>query len=297
MHKYVIISPVKDEERYIESTIESVVSQTLKPDRWIIVDDGSLDQTTQMLEKYTGDYKWIRMLRTQRGAERQPGSAVIRAFNRGYEEIRHETFDFVVKLDCDLRFSPTYFEELLVKFDQDRRLGIGSGVYLENAGMGWLPVRMPEYHAAGASKVIRRACFEGIKGFIPSRGWDTVDEIRAQMLGWKTTHFREITFFHLKPEGSGIGDLKTNAMHGEVYYLTGGSSLFLAVKILHRMVSGRPPILSGIALLIGFLKPLFMRRERLVDVAEAAFYRQILNMRMTSKLKHFVKTGDSQKGG
>jgi len=288
MYKYAVVSPVKDEERYIEKTIQSVTSQTVKPLKWIVVDDGSLDQTPQIIERYCAQYNWIKLLRTQRGSERQPGSAVIHAFSQGYKEIRQESFDFVVKLDCDLQFEPTYFEELLTRFNQDTNLGISSGIYLEDTGQGWLPVKMPEYHAAGASKVIRRECFEQINGFIPSRGWDTIDEIRAQMLGWKTRHFGDIEFFHLKPEGSGIGDLKTNVMHGEIYYLTGGSTLFLILKILQRMALGKPPILSGIAMLAGFLKPLLLGRPKLVNTAEAAFYSKTLNTRITRQLKAFL---------
>lgn len=287
-HRYVIVSPVKDEAKYIESTIESVVMQSEKPKTWVIVDDGSVDQTTQIVEKYIAEHSWIKLLRINRGNRRYPGSAVVRAFSHGYEYVRKDAFDFIVKLDCDLRFSSTYFEQLLAKFDVDPKLGIASGEYLEPLGKDWVPVKMPKYHAAGASKVIRHPCFEEIGGFIQSRGWDTVDEIRAQMLGWKTTHFSNISFFHLKPEGSGIGNLRTNVMHGEIFYLTGGGILFLTLKTGHRFVFGKPPIVSGLAMFLGYLRSLLMRQPKLVSKKEAYFYRKSLNSRVINLLKAFI---------
>ena len=220
--QYVVVSPVKDEARVVESTLRSIVNQTHKPVRWVIVDDGSTDGTLEILRRYSS-HPFIKIIETNRSAPREPGTGVIRAFERGYETVRDLDFDVVVKLDCDLEFQPDYFETLLSRMKRDNRLGIVSGVYREyNDQGGWHVVKMPQYHAAGACKVIRRKCFDEIGGFVCSRGWDTVDEIRAMNLGWKTTHFEDLVMSHLKPEGSGIGSLRTCILHGEVYYKTGG---------------------------------------------------------------------------
>lgn len=283
--KYIIISPVKDEQKYIESTIQSVLSQTLKPLQWIIVDDGSQDETPIILAEYCKGYNWISVIRLKREAKRQPGSAVIYAFNKGCELIKNEYYDFIVKLDCDLSFEPDYFEKIFSKFKEDNRLGIASGVYMENKVKGLLTVAMPDYHAAGASKVIRSQCFSEIGGFISEKGWDTVDEIRAQSQGWKTGHFKDIIFYHLKNEGSGIGNLRTNKMHGEIYYLTGGSKLFFLLKLSHRLIFGTPFLLGGIMMLIGYLSPLLKGKDLLVSDKEAEFYKKLLNRRIISKLK------------
>ena len=115
---------------------------------------------------------------------------------------------------------------------------------------GGLGIRshMPPYHAAGASKVVRRACFEAIGGFVARKGWDTVDEIRAGLRGWKTGHFPDIQFRHLKPEGVSMGALRPIAST-VIYYQTGGGFLFLLVKAAHRMVSPRPYVIGGLAML------------------------------------------------
>jgi biofilm PGA synthesis N-glycosyltransferase PgaC len=284
-HNYVIISPVRDEEKYLEKTIETVFRQTVRPLRWVVVDDGSRDRTPQILTRYTKEHPWITVLRIERSGTRQLGLTEIRAFSAGYKLIADMPFDYVVKLDCDLELPPDYFERLLSRFDRDEKLGIASGTYLEFVDEKWVDVTMPEYHAAGASKVVRAECFRQIGGFISHRGWDTVDEIRAQMAGWKSCHFTNITFRHLRSEGLAAGPLETNRMHGQIYYLTGGDVFFLILKVLHRCWHGRPFLLGGLMMLVGFLCPFLSGKPRAVTDEEAGFYRRMLNRRIVERLK------------
>ena len=283
--RYVIISPVKDEERYIEATLRSVTGQTLKPVRWIIVDDGSRDGTVDIIHRYMSRFAFIHLVRNSNRERRKTGAPVIRAFNAGLAELGPVGYDFIVKLDCDLAFEPDYFERLLHHFRTHPGLGIASGVYFEKQPNGaWLEIRMPAYHAAGACKVIRRECFEQIEGFIPSAGWDTVDEIRAMSRGWHTRHFRELPMQHLKPEGSGIGQLRTSFMHGEIFYLTGGSKIFLLLKTIRRVFQ-KPYLINAFSMLRGYLQAMSGRRRLLVNAREAAVYKRILVKRMRDQVK------------
>jgi glycosyltransferase involved in cell wall biosynthesis len=244
------------------------------------VDDGSRDATPQILARYAGQYSWITVLSLARDAERKPGSAVINAFTAGFELVKDDQFDFVVKLDCDLEIPESYFETLIGRFQADPKLGIASGIYLEESGTVWKPVKMPKYHAAGCSKRVRAECFREIGGFIPRRGWDTVDEIRAQVEGWKTCHFEDIALHHLKSEGTGIGSRRTNLMLGEIYYLTGGGTLFFLFKCLHRLFFGRPFFLGGVTMFAGFLQAHLKGEPKLVSDREAVRYRRLLNQRI-----------------
>lgn len=283
--RYVIVTPARDEEKYIEETILSVIHQTILPIEWVIVDDGSSDCTPEIVRRYIPDHPFIRLVRNHRTGIRQTGTAEIRAFKYGYESIRAEDHDFIVKLDCDLSFEPDYFENLFGRFMEDRRLGIASGVYLEKGETGsWKEVAMPLYHAAGASKVLRRECFEEIGGFILAAGWDTVDEIRAITLGWNTGHFIDLKMNHLKPEGSGMGSIRTSVMHGEIYYLTGGSKIFFLLKVLHRM-GKKPRGIGALALSWGYLKALWKRKTPLVTQAEAECYQALLRERLQGQKK------------
>jgi glycosyltransferase involved in cell wall biosynthesis len=283
--RYVIVSPVKDEERYVELTLRSVTAQSLKPTLWVIVDDGSSDGTAAIVRRYLAVHPFIRLVSNPGAGTRQTGSAVIRAFNFGYESLGPADYDLIVKLDCDLSFGSDYFEELIERFNGDPHLGIASGIYLEQAHTGeWKPVTMPAYHAAGACKMIRRQCFEEIGGFIVAPGWDTVDEIRAMTRGWKTMHFQDLHMKHHKREGSGIGVIKTSVMHGEIYYLTGGSRLFFLLKVFHR-IRAKPHGAAALALLRGYCKPMCAGKKLLVTDAEARCYRSLLHGRLRGQAR------------
>jgi biofilm PGA synthesis N-glycosyltransferase PgaC len=282
--RYVLVSPIKDEEKYVETTLRAVLNQTVRPFRWVLVDDGSRDRTHEILESYARGVDWITLVTIRRDAARQPGSGIIRAFNEGFKVVQDEEFDFVVKLDCDIDFPPDYFESLMDKFQQDPRLGIASGVYLESPRGEWVTIKMPAYHAAGQTKMVRRGCFREIGGFVAVRGWDSLDEIKAQSAGWKTGHFQDIQFYHLKLEGSGIGFLRTSMMLGEIYYMTGGGPLFFTLKSVHYAFARRPFFLGSLMLIVGYLRPLLTRRKRLVTSAEARLYRNMLNRRIVDAL-------------
>jgi biofilm PGA synthesis N-glycosyltransferase PgaC len=286
--RYIIVSPVKDEERFVEFTLRSVTGQTLQPVLWVIVDDGSMDRTTEIVSRYVDSHQFIRLVRNPHAGVRQTGSAVICAFKFGYESISDTDYDFIVKLDCDLSLGPDYFEVLLERFTQNSRLGIASGIYFEQDKTGeWKQVTMPAYHAAGACKVIRRECFEEIEGFMVAAGWDTVDEIRAMTRGWETKHFTELRMKHHKREGSGIGVIRTSVMHGEIFYLTGGSKIFFFFKVIHR-IGTRPYVFGAVALLRGYFKAMWKRKTLLVTKTEARCYRSLLHGRLLEQAKNFL---------
>lgn len=285
---YVIITPVRDEERFILDTVESVLNQTHLPMAWVVVDDGSTDRTHEILRRRLQHTSWAVVVSTGSPA-RQLGSAEVLAFQRGLATLHGMACcQYIVKLDGDVRLPPDYFERVLTRMSADARWGIGSGVYLENTSGTWQPVDMPSYHAAGASKVVHRDCFDQIGGFVPRKGWDTVDEIRAAMLGWRTGHFDDIRFQHLKPEGAAMGSMRTHAFHGSIYYQTGGGLLFLLGKAVHRMLFARPFVLGGLALLCGYFGPLLARRERLVNHDEARYYRSMLRGRLKIRFSRLL---------
>ena len=244
------------------------------------MDDGSRDATPQIIARYAAQCSWITALSLARGGERKPGSGVINAFMAGYELAENDNFEFIVKLDCDLEIPPEYFETLLSRFRADPKLGIASGIYVEQKEQVWKPVKMPKYHAAGCSKMVRAECFRDIGGFIPKRGWDTVDEIRAQVMDWETCHFEDLALRHLKSEGAGIGSSRTNLMHGQIYYVTGGGGLFVFLKCLHRLVFGKPILVGGIMMFLGFMQAMLKGEPKLVSDREADRYRHLLNERI-----------------
>lgn len=179
----------------------------------------------------------------------------------------------------DLILPPNYFEILLSRFESDERLGIASGVYLELWNGQWRAIPMPVYPAAGASKVMRRQCFEEIGGYSPNVGWDSIDEIRARARGWNTCHFEDLRFHHLRPEGRGIGMLRNCKKYGIAYYLMGGGPFFLLFKIPYRMFVAKPVIFGGLAMLWA-MRVVYSAARSPCHAGRGQLYRSLLHSRL-----------------
>jgi poly-beta-1,6-N-acetyl-D-glucosamine synthase len=293
---YVIISPAKNESRYIEFTLRSIIAQSVRPAYWIIVDDGSSDSTPEIVKNYGKEHPWIKLLSLPNIQGRNPGPAGVRAFEAGRAVLPDIDYKYLVKLDSDLELPHDYFERLLHEFDSDPKLGIASGSYLENWTGTWQLIDIPEYHAVGASKVMRRECFEDFGGYSATLGWDTIDEIRAQRKGWKTGHFQEPRFRHLRLEGSAQGYMKTYCDNGETDYLLGVGFGFFFLKVCQRLLIWRRPLgIRGLALFWGYASSFCRRVPKLATPEESSFYRSQLNSRMAQTLRRLALRGKSSR--
>jgi poly-beta-1,6-N-acetyl-D-glucosamine synthase len=272
MTRYVIITPVRDEEKFIESTIESVRRQTVPPVEWVIVDDGSTDRTGELLDNAAATLPWLRIVhRVDRGF-RKPGGGVMEAFYAGYNGVQHQDWEFLVKLDGDLTFAPDYFEKCFDYFRRDPKLGIGGGE-IHHEVVGELKLEQnPRFHVRGATKIYKRACWETIGGLWPDPGWDTIDEVKANMLGWHTYSFGDLPLLHHRFTGSEGGILRDRIKHGKVCYISGYHPLFVVASCLRRLAQ-KPYVLGAGAILYGFLKAHVIRTRRLEDRSYVAYIR------------------------
>ena len=251
--KYVVISPVRDEEAYIRFTIESMIAQTIRPNQWIIVNDGSTDNTGPIIDEYAAAYSWIIPVhRSNRGFREGKGGGVVDAFNDGYRALKPQEWDFLVKLDGDLSFDQDYFEKCFQYFRNEEKLGVGGGVmcYMENGTKEF--EENPKFHVRGATKIYRRACWDAIGGFWPAPGWDTMDEVKASMLGWKTRSFDDLHLLHHRHTGAADGMWGNLVKNGRANYVCGYHPLFMMTKCLGRLWR-RPYLIGSIALFYGFV--------------------------------------------
>ncbi len=198
MTKYLIITPARDEEEYLEKTILSVANQSIRPFQWIIVNDGSGDSTGRIIDHYAQVYPWLKVIHRPNRGFREAGGGVINAFYEGYAGIESPEWDFLVKLDADLSFSSDYFERCFAEFAKDPFLGIGGGgIYHEVEGELKLEEN-PKFHVRGATKIYKRECWDELGGLLRAPGWDTVDELKANMLGWTTRSFLDLRVSHYR---------------------------------------------------------------------------------------------------
>lgn len=251
-HRYVVITPVRDEAATLAFTIASVAQQSIQPGEWIIVDDGSTDRTREIIQEAACKYPWLHSVhRTNRGF-RKPGGGVVEAFNAGYAAIRTSAWDYIVKLDGDLSFDANYFEKAFEYFDDDLRLGVGGGsIYNLVEGEMYLE-RGPSSHVRGATKIYRRACWEELDGLWPAPGWDTIDEVKAQRLGWRTQTFPDLRVVHHRPTGSADGFWNVLVKYGRANYIAGYHPVFMFCKCIRRIVI-KPYLIGSIGLAYGFI--------------------------------------------
>lgn len=273
--RYVIVSPARDEAKHIERTMESVVGQTVPPSEWIIVDDGSSDGTREMIERYAACTGFITLVCNANRGYRAPGAGVVEAFQLGYAALEERAWEYLVKLDADVSFASDYFERCFAFFDADPRLGIAGGTVCK-LDKGVVRVDAPgdpSFHVRGATKIYRRACWEQIAPLVMAPGWDTIDEVRANMQGWTTRTFPELTLIQHKATGAAAGSWRDSYKNGRANHVAGYHPLFMLAKCARRLAS-RPVLVHSAALLAGYCSGYLSRTPPMIDQETIRFIRR-----------------------
>lgn len=263
---YVIISPVRNEARNLARTIQSVANQTVRPARWIIVDDGSNDGTREIASEAAARHEWITVVaRADRGS-RKSGAGVMEAFYDGLKRLEKLDWDYLVKLDGDLEFEASFFERIFQAFNQDSSLGVSGGdiYHFENDQKVIESRNDPGFHVRGATKVYRRGCWEAIGGLVPATGWDTLDEVKANMLGWRTARVPTAPALHLRPTGAADGGWRNAFKNGRGSYISGYHPVYMLSKCVKRVLD-RPVLIQSLGLAAGFFSSYFGGVEQIRD--------------------------------
>lgn len=263
--RYVLITPCRDEAAFARRTLESVVAQTVRPALWVIVDDGSTDDTPRILAEYAARYDFIRVLRREDRGRRRVGPGVIEAFYAGYEAIRQEDFDYLCKLDLDLDLPAAYFELLMRRMEADPRLGTCSGKpYFVDSSGRLVSEMCGDETSVGATKFYRVECFRQIGGFVREVMWDGIDCHRCRMLGWiaRSWDDPELRFVHLRPMGSSEhGIVAGRIRSGRGQYFMGTTLSYMTASALYRML-WPPLIVGGLAMWWGYVSSAIRRAPR-----------------------------------
>jgi glycosyltransferase involved in cell wall biosynthesis len=273
---YVLISPGRNEAAFMRRTLDSVAAQTERPALWVIVDDGSTDDSPAILADYAARHDWIRIVRREDRGRRSVGPGVIEAFYAGLETVRLEDHDYLCKLDLDLDLPPGYFAGLMDRMEADPRLGTCSGkAYYRDAAGRMVSEGIGDEVSVGASKFFRTACFRQIGGFVREVMWDGIDCHKARQLGWKVASWDDpdLRFEHLRPMGSSQqGILAGRRRHGFGQYYMGTDPLFFLASALRRVA--RPPYLTGaLAMIHGYASAWARKAPRHDDPDLTAFIR------------------------
>ena len=287
--KYVLITPAHNEERFITKTLESVTAQTLLPERWIIVNDGSTDKTGDIAASYAQRFPWIQLVHRSPHLDRH-FEAKVHAFNAGLEHVQSVPFEVIGNLDADLSFEPDYLEFLIGKFAEDLRLGVAGTPFTEDGGYDTARDSFEgENHVAGGCQLFRRQCFENVGGYIPNPGGgvDWIAVTTARMKGWKTKSFSEKRFHHYRTLGTaGRSRAAASFSYGEKDYYLGGSPLWQLFRVAYRAT--KQPV-DGAALLAGYGWAAIRRTKRPVSRELMRFHRREQMKKLKNILSALLK--------
>lgn len=283
--RYVIVTPAKDEENYIEYTIKSICKQTVLPLQWLIVDDGSKDRTFEIIRDYARRYDWIKVVRRESIKEkRAPGPKIISAFYFGMENIDYPEYEILVKLDADLTLPEHYFEQVLYEFRKDSNLGICGGICTVRKGE--VMVREPIGdldHLRGPIKSYRLGCFHQIGGIKKTVGWDSLDELMAQYYGWKVRVLPQLKVIHHRPTTTETGRLRASYRFGRALYSMRYGPLFSLTSSIKWGLQ-KPYIVSGLIAYCGYLTALLGSEKKIIDKEIGKYIRQYRKRKILHKM-------------
>lgn len=270
--KYIIITPARNEEDFIKFTIESVISQSVLPLKWVIVSDGSTDGTDDIVSTYSKKHKFIYLLSANSTGDRNFGSKV-NAIKAGFKLIDNENYDYLGFLDADVSFDSNYFKAILEKFEGSQKLGVGGGIIQELIKGKYVTQNNSLNSVAGAVQTFRRKCYEDIGGYIPLKygGIDTAAEIIARSKGWDVQTFPELKVLHHRRVMTGKGNqFKVKYRHGITHYMLGYHPLFQILRCLLR-IKDRPYFLGSFFIMLGYLNATRKKYERQLPDDVVAF--------------------------
>ena len=282
LNKYSIVIPAHNEEEFIRITLDSLVEQTLRPYEVIVVNDNSTDHTQSIIEEYTSQYPWIKLLNRISKGEHQPGSKVINAFLAGYDIISKD-FDVIVKLDADLDIPSNYFEVIMNHFNADDKIGmVGGFAYIEKNGNWILENLTDKDHIRGAFKAYRKSTYDNIGGLRAHMGWDTVDELLCRYYNWKIVTDESLHIKHLKPTGA-VYNAAALYKQGTAYYALGYGLIITIIAGTKLALRKKKPSYI-LYYLNGYLKAWFKKQPKMVNRAQEKYIRKYRWKKMIAKI-------------
>lgn len=277
MHRrYVLITPCRDEAAYLQTTIDTVAAQSVPPCKWVIVDDGSKDETPQILERAAKKHPYIHVIRREDRGQRAVGPGVIEAFYDGLKAVNLDEFDYLCKFDGDLEMPPRYFERLMEIFEEDPWMGTLSGKLYLRYGDKTVEERCGDENSVGPAKFYRVGCFSDIGGFVRQVSWDGIDGHMCRLKGWiaRSMHDDDLKIIHLRRMGSSQKSFWTGRVRwGRGKYFMGSTLPYVTAVSIYRMLE-RPYVLSGIGIWWGYVKAMFAKLPRFNDPAYLKFFRR-----------------------
>ena len=273
---YFIITPAKDEEKSLPGLIQSVVEQTIKPNLWVIINDGSTDRTPELIEDAKTKNGWIQTIHLKEGV-RDLGIHCSQICIAGFEfavefcKKHNVNYDYIALIDADMILEETYIERLMKEFDKNPELGIASGEVWNIIGGKRIHSKQRGDLPCGGARLWRRRCFEETGGYLVTYAPDSASNVKAKLKGWETRSFEEIEVTSIRALGSAEGYWKEFKGFGIYCHYVGFNLSYVIIKVIR--FSFKKPYYIGLAFLYGYFSSLFIMRRQ-IDDKEIRYYYQ-----------------------
>jgi glycosyltransferase involved in cell wall biosynthesis len=271
---FVLVTAAHNEEALIGGVIESVLRQTMRPAKWVIVSDSSTDRTDEIVQSYSSKFDFIKFLRVSQTARGTPSK--VNALRLGFPLLDGTPYDFIGNLDADVCLPSDYYEYLLEQFGRDRKLGICAGAIFEEKHGHYMSRSTNRRNSvAHAAQLVRRECFEAIDGYFPLKygGEDWCAEVSSRMKGWNTESLKELRVLHLRPTGTSYRWHRRFFREGQADRSFGSGPVFETIKCMRR-VNENPIVIGALVRLAGFWWSIITRESLGIPRDVARFLRQ-----------------------
>lgn len=283
---YVLLTAAKNEQDYIEKTLRTVVAQTVLPAKWIIVSDGSVDNTDAIVRRYAMKFPFIQLVRRPSKASRD-FAAKVHAINTGLQYVKHVQYDFIGNLDADVSFPSYYYESILKKFSENPKIGIAGGILYDKVEDCFHRHQQSLNSVGGPIQCFRKSCFEQIGGYpvLSFGSEDGVAEVTARMYGWEVVCFPELKVLHHRQTGSeGKSSWAIRWNEGLIEYMIGYHPIFHLARGLQRLFQ-TPVVLGSLLRSLRYVSLWMKQVPRPVSDAFVFFIRKEEMAKLRSLLK------------
>ena len=282
---YVLITPARNVEAYIQNTIQSVVRQSVLPKKWIIVSDASSDRTDEIASRYAEEYDFIQFIRIRDRAVKSFASKV-KTFEAGYNQLVALDYDYIGNLDADLTFDKNYYATILKKFQENSKLGIAGGNRFTIHNRKCTPEFSNPWSVCAGVQLFLRRCYEEIGGYIfVDRMEDCVAEVMARMRRWEVQSFDDVIVYHHRPVGEAtVGALAVKFEYGVLEHSIGYHPLYEVAKFFHRL-NEKPYLICSLLRIGGYMYAVLLRKNRVIPPEVVDFMRAEQLQRLRSAVQ------------